>query len=281
MEPRFEKIRDQQKDTWNQFSSGWKKWDDFNMDFLQPIGGEMISCLELKGAEILLDVATGTGEPGLTLAGILSNGRVIGTDLADRMLEIARSNARGRGLNNYNTRVCDVSELPFEDSFFDAITCRMGLMFFPDISMAIEEMVRVLKPGGKIVVSVWGLPINNSWITTMTETINRYLTMPPEEAGSMGLFRCAESGWIESIFKKNSLKNISVKEISGKVDYGLPGYYWRSLTELAAPVAKALHGIDEHLKSKIKKEVFELLGNGSSPEKTILNYSAMIIYGEK
>jgi ubiquinone/menaquinone biosynthesis C-methylase UbiE len=281
MEPRFEKIRDQQKDTWNRFSTGWKKWDDFNMDFLQPIGREMINCLMLKGTENLLDVAAGTGEPGLTLAGILKYGKVVGTDLAERMLEIARSNARKRGLKNYTIRVCDVSELPFEDSFFDAITCRMGLMFFPDIPKAIQEMIRVLKPGGKMVISVWGLPINNSWITTMTATMNRHLTMSQEEAGSPGIFRCAEPGWVEDIFKKSSLKNIFEKEISGKVDYGLPGFYWRSMTELAAPVAHALQGIDDHLKLKIKKEVFAVLGNGTYPEKAVLNYSAIMVYGEK
>src|SRR4051812_15656482 len=112
MEQQLTEIREQQKAAWNKFSSGWKKWDDMMMDFLQPKGDEIIRLLNPKEDDIVLDIAAGTGEPGLTIATKLKKGKVIITDLSEDMLEIAAENAAKRGIKNIETVVCDVCELP-------------------------------------------------------------------------------------------------------------------------------------------------------------------------
>ncbi|MBC7948691.1 MAG: methyltransferase type 11, partial [Chitinophagaceae bacterium] len=76
MQAELVKIRDQQKESWNKFSSGWKKWDDLTMDFLKPMGDEIIRLIAPKNSENILDIAAGTGEPGLTIAGMIPNGKV-------------------------------------------------------------------------------------------------------------------------------------------------------------------------------------------------------------
>ncbi|MFI5131807.1 MAG: class I SAM-dependent methyltransferase, partial [Chitinophagales bacterium] len=151
MEAELRQIRDQQKDSWNKFSPGWKKWDQFVMDWLKPIGDEMIQSLDLRRTDSVLDVAAGTGEPGLTIAAITKEGKVVINDLAASMLQIAHENAAKKGITNYETVACDVSELPFDNDTFDAVCCRLGFMFFPDMAVAAQEMVRVVKPGGRIV----------------------------------------------------------------------------------------------------------------------------------
>jgi len=150
MGPPIVQIREQQKEVWNRFSPGWKKWDDLTMDFLKPMADEIIHSLKPKATDIVLDVASGTGEPGLTIAAMLRGGKVVATDLAEGMLEVAVEKATRRGIKNFEIIVCDVCELPFPDNSFDAISCRLGFMFFPDMLLAAKEMVRVLKPGGRI-----------------------------------------------------------------------------------------------------------------------------------
>src|SRR5437667_6574306 len=103
IEPPLEQIRDQQKETWNKFSPGWKKWDELTMSFLKPMGDEIIRLINPKDGETILDVAAGTGEPGLTIAEMIPNGSVIVTDIAEGMLAIARENADRRGLRNLTT----------------------------------------------------------------------------------------------------------------------------------------------------------------------------------
>ena len=173
MEAQLEQIREQQKETWNKFSAGWKKWDEQMMDFLRPMGTEIIRLLQPADNDVVLDVASGTGEPGLTIASMLTHGKVISTDVAEEMLKIAKENAEKRRIKNFETKAADVCELPFDDNSFDAISCRFGFMFFPDMLMAAKEMARVLKPGGRIATSVWNVPEKNFWITSIVGTINK------------------------------------------------------------------------------------------------------------
>ena len=186
MEAELRQIRDQQKDSWNKFSPGWKKWDQFVMDWLKPIGDEMIQSLDLRRTDSVLDVAAGTGEPGLTIAAITKEGKVVINDLAASMLQIAHENAAKKGITNYETVACDVSELPFDNDTFDAVCCRLGFMFFPDMLVAAQEMVRVVKPGGRIVTAVWAMPEKNFWISGLMSIVNRNLNLPPPKAGRAG-----------------------------------------------------------------------------------------------
>ncbi|MGC1389569.1 MAG: class I SAM-dependent methyltransferase [Bacteroidales bacterium] len=100
MEAQLLQIRDQQKEIWNRSSRGWEKWDDLTMNFLKPIGDEIIRLIKPKNVDIVLDVASGTGEPGLTIATKLSNGMVVVTDISEGMLEVTRENAARRGIKN-------------------------------------------------------------------------------------------------------------------------------------------------------------------------------------
>ena len=281
MEAQLEQIRDQQKESWNRFSAGWKKWDDLTMDFLQPMGDEIIRRLQPAGDDIVLDVAAGTGEPGLTIATMLKNGKVTSTDLAEGMLDVARENAAARGIKNFETKACDVCELPFADNSFDAISCRFGFMFFPDMLLAAKEMARVLKSGGRIATSVWDLPDKNFWVTAVMSTINKNMQLPPPPPGATGMFRCAASGFMAELFKQAGFKNISVTAVSGKLNCGTVDVYWNMMTEVGAPIVAALSKADDAMKAKIKTEVFELINQKYPGGKVQIDSGALVIYAEK
>lgn len=281
MEPQLTQIREQQKETWNKFSPGWKKWDDFTMNFLKPMGDAIIEALQIKEDDIVLDVASGTGEPGLTIAAMAKNGKVTGTDVADQMLVIAKENADAKGLKNFETKACDVCELPFDDSSFSKISCRMGFMFFPDMQMASDEMYRVLKTGGKMATSVWSGPENNVWITTIMSVIAKNLQPPPPPAGAPGMFRCAAPGFIKTVLEKSGFKNVNEKMISGKVAYDDFNHMWDMMNEVAAPVVGALSKADEGMKQKIKNEVQELSDKYKTDKGLEFDYGSWVVSGEK
>jgi ubiquinone/menaquinone biosynthesis C-methylase UbiE len=281
MEAQQIQIREQQKEVWNRFSEGWKKWDNLTMDFLKPMADAIIGFLKPGGSDIVLDVASGTGEPGLTIAGMLNGGKVIAIDLAEGMLEVARENAGMRGITNFETISCDVSDLPFQDNSFDAISCRFGFMFFPDMLVAAKEMVRVLKPGGKIAVTVWSEPEKNKWATSILSVVNKNMKTVPPPQDAPGLFRCASSGMIPELFKKAGLKNISETEVSGRLIPGNRKAYWNFMTEVAAPVVAALSNADCEMKVKIRSEVFDLIKNTYPDGSLALESDAFVIYGEK
>lgn len=281
MESQLVQIREQQKEVWNRFSSGWRKWDDLSMDFLKPMGDEIIKLINPREGDVVLDVASGTGEPGLTIASMLKSGRVVAIDLAEGMLEVAKEHAVNRGIKNFETIACDVSELPFSDNSFDAVSCRMGFMFFPDMLIAAKEMVRVLKPGGRIAVTVWSEPEKNFWASSILGVINKKMQVTPPPPGAPGLFRCAKSGTIPELFRQAGLKNISEKEVSAKLHAGNRKVYWNFMTEVAAPVVAALKGTDCETRVDIRSEVFNLIKEKYPEGELSVDSNAFVIYGEK
>jgi ubiquinone/menaquinone biosynthesis C-methylase UbiE len=281
MEAQLVQIREQQKEIWNRFSQGWKKWDDLTMDFLKPLGDEIIRLIKPKDVDVVLDVASGTGEPGLTIATKLSGGIAVVTDISEGMLEVARENAARRGIKNLEFIACDVSELPFPDNSFDAISCRFGFMFFPDMLLAAKEMVRVLKPGGRVATAVWNVPEKNFWAAAVLSVINKNIQVVPPLPGAPGLFRCAKSGLIADLFKQAGLKNVSETEVSAKLETGSTETYWSFMTEVVAPVVAALSNADTTTKEKIRHEVFESVNQRYPDTKVAIDGNALVIYGEK
>jgi ubiquinone/menaquinone biosynthesis C-methylase UbiE len=281
MEQHLVQIREQQKTTWDKFSPGWKKWDDLMMDFMKPMGDEIIRLLNPKPHDIVLDVAAGTGEPGLTIASKLTRGKVVITDLSAAMLRIAEENAAKRGITNIETRVCDVCELPFADNTFDAISCRFGFMFFPDMLLAAKEMVRVLKPGGRIATSVWSAPDKNFWVTAIMGTIQKNMNLPPPPPGAPGMFRCAADGFLSDLFVQAGLKNVFQSEITGHLNCGTAEAYWNMMTEVAAPIVVSLSGADEPTKERIRRQVFESVKSKYRDGNVQIEASALLIFGRK
>lgn len=281
MDAQLTAIRDQQKESWNKFSGGWKKWNDFTMDFLKPMGDEIISSLNLKDDDVVLDIASGTGEPAFSIAALTKKGKVVATDVSDQMLAIATEFATNNNITNVEFKVADISELPFADNSFDKISCRMGFMFFPDMQIASNEMFRVCKTSGKVATSVWAAAEDNEWVTIIMKVLSNNIEMPQPPPGSPGMFRCAKPGLIKSFFENSGFKNVQEKNISGKIDFGSADKYWQNMTEIAAPVVGALSKVDDDVRKKIKNEIFNACNNHLINGRLMLNYSSTIISGEK
>lgn len=251
------------------------------MEWLKPIRDQIIQSLELKPTSIVLDVAGGTGEPGLSIATRVKEGRVVITDLSEGMLEVVRDNAARKNITNYDRVACDVCELPFDQRSFDAVSCRFGFMFFPDMALAAKEMARVLKKGGRIAAAVWGMPDKNFWISVILETISKYTQTPPPIAGGPGMFRCSSPGLLGALFEDAGFSHIQETEITGKLYCITNEHYWNIMNEVAPPVASALSKVDPLTKERIKKEVFDLLDDRYPERDAAFDYSAVIVHATK
>ena len=174
-----DEIRDQQRTIWDEFSAGWRKWDAELLGWHAPFGDALLQEAELRADAAVLDVAAGSGEPGLSAAARVPHGTVVLTDISAGMLRVAQEKAVAGGLDNVRFVVCDAAALPFDDATFDAVFCRFGFMFFPEISAAVREMVRTAKPGARISAAVWGRAAENPWASLILGTIARHTELPP------------------------------------------------------------------------------------------------------
>ncbi|PJB31641.1 MAG: SAM-dependent methyltransferase, partial [Deltaproteobacteria bacterium CG_4_9_14_3_um_filter_65_9] len=106
--------------------------------------------LALEPGHRVLDVATGGGHTAMALAARC--GRVVASDLTPSMLREARLLADERRAGNVVFAAGDVEALPFRDAAFDRVTCRIAAHHFPDVRIALSEMTRVTRPGGRIAI---------------------------------------------------------------------------------------------------------------------------------
>jgi SAM-dependent methyltransferase len=232
------------------------KWDSFVMRMLAPMGAEMTRALVLRDGTEHLDIAAGTGEPGLSIAEKIRHGRVVLADLAGGMLAVANANANARGLTNVETRECSADDLPFDDASFDTITCRFGFMFFPDIAGAVAELVRVLRPGGRMSAAVWADPSQNPWATIPLAAISAEVKMPTPPPDAPGLFRCAAPNAIGPVFRDAGMHDVAETDVHGFLQPASAEEYWTYCTEVLAPVVAGLAAADDAACDRIKATVF-------------------------
>jgi len=253
--PALTNIRDAQHAAWNHFAGGWRRWDGFTMAFLEQQRQAILDELQLQPDHAVLDVATGTGEPGLSIAERVPNGHVLATDLSEGMLETAAAKAKAKGLTNFMTAPADACELPFFNSAFDIVTCRLGFMFFPDVALAASEMARVLKPGGQLVATVWGGPSGNPWLTKLVTVMNDHLDLPAPPANGPGMFRCAEPGYVASLLEHSGMEVTREIPLVGTMRCNSAEQYWGFMNEVVPPVVAALKNRDAAQVQAIKDEV--------------------------
>src|SRR5213593_3139800 len=140
-----------------------------------PITQALIEDADIIEGDAVLDVAGGAGEPSLTIAErVAPTGSVTCTDVTSEIVAAAESEAQRRGVTNVIFQQCSADSLPFENNSFDAVVCRLGVMFFPDPLAALREMLRVTRREGVIALAVWGTSELNPFSYVITNVVARY-----------------------------------------------------------------------------------------------------------
>ncbi len=139
------------------FSAAANHFDDEALSFFARIGAHAVERLGLQPGERVLDVACGTGHATLPAAvAVGREGRVVGADLAEPLLALARAKAAGAGLTQVELVHGDFRTLPYPDGAFDAVICVFGIILVPDMEAATAELWRMVAPGGRLAITTWG-----------------------------------------------------------------------------------------------------------------------------
>ncbi|SMO37371.1 class I SAM-dependent methyltransferase [Fodinibius sediminis] len=139
------------------YETGWQEQ-------LWPAQESLLAEIDPVPGETILDVSCGTGLVTIPLAKIVHpGGEVTGIDISEGMLGEAQSRAEGKGIQNVHFKHMDAAVLTLPDDSFDAVICSLGLMYYPNPAEAVGEMLRVLKPGGRAAVLVWGARNKCGW----------------------------------------------------------------------------------------------------------------------
>ena len=279
--PSADEIRDAQRAAWARLSASWDKWDSVIMDQLAPVGVAMTERLDIAEDHRHLDIASGTGEPGLSIAKLMPKGRVVLTDLAAEMLDVAARRAREQGIANIETKVCSADELPFGDATFDSVSVRFGYMFFPDMAKATAEFVRVLKSGGRLCSSVWVKPERNPWTAIAIEAIATETVVAAPDPNGPNMFRCAAPGAVGALYEDAGLLDVAEWDVDVELTTRSPEQYWEMISEHVSLAAAALRQVDEPARERIRARVIARVGAFEEDGKVRVPGVARCIVGTK
>jgi ubiquinone/menaquinone biosynthesis C-methylase UbiE len=155
----------------------------------------------------VLDLASGTGEPAISLTQHVPQGSVTALDQSSELLDIAAQRARDKNLLNFTTQQADAHQLPFADQSFDLATCRFGVMFFSDAQRALAELRRVLKPGARACFAAWGSMEQPYWQSTI-KIVHQHVGGNILQPGGSDPFRFSTAGSLSAVLTASGFHEV-------------------------------------------------------------------------
>jgi len=165
------------------FDAAAQHFDDEEISYLVRLGRRSAEHARLRPGDHVLDVACGSGNSALPAAELVGpGGRVLGVDVSDRLLALARAKAEWAGLDNAEFRLGDMRDLELPAASFDAVLLVFGVFFVPDMEALTRELWSLVKPGGRFVVTVWARGLMDPAYGAFFEAVGaeRRDLVPPE-----------------------------------------------------------------------------------------------------
>lgn len=231
-------LKEYQRNNWKSAAEGWRRRDELLRKGAAPVTERMLGLSGITSGSRVLDIASGTGEPAITAAQIVGeSGQVIGTDLVDEMLVVAREKTTSMNLPNIEFHCIDAELLDYPAESFDATTIRWGLMFMPQPLDCLTATHKALKQNGRICLACWAAPEKNPFISVLLKTLSQYMDIPVPVPGTPGIFSFADPERLHNVLASAGFYNIELEEMEIDVIEVEDGKaYWEAISDLAAPV---------------------------------------------
>lgn len=227
---------------WETSAQYWNKHQALIEKMFAPLSRVLIEEAGIGPGHTVLDVGGGSGEPSFTIASVVGElGSVVYTDPAAGMVKAARAEAERRGLNNIRFQQCAAEKLPFADNSFDVVVSRLSAMFFADLSAALGETLRVVRPGGAVSFLVWAEREANPFFSVVTEILDRFVPAEPEEEDAPGAFRFAAAGKLAGLLKGAGATSVTERKFPFLIEAPITvDQFWQLRTEMSDTFRKKL-----------------------------------------
>ena len=231
---------------WAAVATGWGEHADFVDRRGRALTDELLDLAAPRPGERVLELACGPGGLGLAAAERVGpSGAVVLSDVAAEMTAIAAQRAAARKLDNVTTAVLDIERIDQPDASYDVVLCREGLMFALDPGQAAREIRRVLRPGGRLALAVWGPRERNPWLGTVLDSVSAQIGAPVPPPGIPGPFALEDAAKLGALLEEAGLRDVTVNEVSVPLEVDSFEEWWRRTTALAGPLAKVLELLPE------------------------------------
>jgi SAM-dependent methyltransferase len=244
---------------WRDAAPGWRAWVDVleAADAGQAVSRSLVELAGIGPGQVVLDVAAGYGEPGLTAArAVVPGGRVVCTDISGAMLAVGRERAAAAGLDNLEFLEFDAEELAFKEASFDAVLSRQGLQFLPDVPGVLARLHSFLKPHGRLAAAVWGPPQAVQFAAPVP-VIRAELGLPPPPSGIPGPFALANPDQLAALVEAAGFTDVATGTVTAVYQPGSPELATRWLREVAPPITALVDPQPPEVQERVWAKVTE------------------------
>jgi SAM-dependent methyltransferase len=216
--------------------------------------------------ERVLELACGAGGVGIAAAQLVDEiGEVVVSDVTPSMTAIAAERVDALGLRNVSTRVLDLEQIDEPDESYDIVLCREGLMLVLDPVCAAREIRRVLRPGGRVALTVWGPRERNPWLSVVFDSVSAELGMPVPPRGVPGPFSLDDAADLSAVLEGAGLADVAVSELPTPYRAASPAEWWARTCELAGPLAQRLAALPEPVADALRERASEAIRSYATP----------------
>jgi ubiquinone/menaquinone biosynthesis C-methylase UbiE len=244
---------------WETSSQYWNKYQQLIELMYAPLSRALATAAGIASGQSVLDVGGGSGEPSCTIATLVgSTGSVTYTDPAAGMVKAAQAEAERRQLTNIRFHQCPAEQLSFPDAVFDAAVSRLSAMFFSDAPGALREILRVVKPGGRVAFLVWADRELNPFFKIVTEALDRFVPSEPEDEDAPAAFRFARSEKLAKLLKDAGAEAVNENAFSFSIEAPISAERFYELrTEMSDTFRKKLALLDAAQAALLREEVIK------------------------
>jgi ubiquinone/menaquinone biosynthesis C-methylase UbiE len=251
-----ETVRGRLHGMWASVAPAWQTHAEYADARGAAITARMLELAAPGPGARVLELACGAGGVGLAAAGRVGpDGEVVLSDVVPEMTAIA--GARANGLHNVRTRVLDLERVDEPDASYDVVLCREGLMFALDPEAAVREIARVLRPGGRVALAVWGPRLRNPWLHVLFETVSAHLGEPVPPPGIPGPFALDDPSRLGGLLAGAGLTEVVVEEVETPLRDPSFEQWWTRTAALAGPLAGRIAALPPSARAALEASLRE------------------------
>jgi SAM-dependent methyltransferase len=217
----------------------------------------MIRELRPQRGDTVLELAAGVGDTGFEAAALIGErGRLILSDFSPAMLDAARRRGVELGISNVDYQLIDAERIEHDADSVDGVLCRFGYMLMADPAAALAETRRVLRPGGRLTLAVWGSSERNPFFGIIAiSLVQRGHIPPPEPPPAPGIFSMASADRTTHLLEGAGFSEVRTEEVPGRFALPSADEYLSVIADTAGPIALALRGLPEAERHAVKADV--------------------------
>ncbi len=256
-----------QQEVWRRAATGWARRQAALREKTAPVAQWLLDAVDPQPGERAIELAAGPGETGFMIAQRLGpSGRLLCTDQAPQMVDVARRRAAELGLDNVDFEVADAQRLEQPAEPFDAAVCRWGYMLMGDPDEALRRTHRALRDGGRLALATWDRPDRNLWMAAPVLALVSQGAMPPPDPAAPSPFSLFDPELIEHKLVAAGFDSIRTDRVEFTQRYPSLDEYWAETLDMAAPIAAVMNGLAADDAEAVREIARGTLGQFIGPE---------------